>query len=222
MFTPATFRFFEELEQNNCKPWFDEHKPIYQEEVLAPLKALALAMTPGMYAIDPLMDFRPQKMISRIYRDIRFSHDKTPYKKHMWVSFQRPFPQQSVAWESFPGFFIEIGKEGANYGMGLFAPKKLQMDRLREMIAYEPDHFREITEPLITTHGFELGGELYKRPLKNDLPDYFQQWIQRKGVFLIKNHPPQGVITKPEFADYLLKEFTHMQAFYDYLSDVCE
>lgn len=123
-FTPETFQFFAELEENNYKPWFDEHKHIYETEVLQPLKALAVALTPSFYEVDPEMDFRPNKMISRIYRDIRFSKDKTPYKNHMWVSFQRPFVKTTDDWTSFPGYYMEIGKEGINLGMGMFQAKK--------------------------------------------------------------------------------------------------
>ncbi|MDR0799121.1 MAG: DUF2461 domain-containing protein, partial [Dysgonamonadaceae bacterium] len=145
-FSPETFRFFAGLEENNCKPWFEEHKPVYELEVMQPLKALAVALIPFFATIDPSMDFRPNRLVSRIYRDIRFSYDKTPYKKHLWVSFQRPFPKQMVDWASFPGFYMEIGKEGASYGMGMYEAQKKIMDRYREQVAYEPEHFRKMTE----------------------------------------------------------------------------
>ena len=99
-FTPETFEFFAGLRENNYKPWFEEHKPVYELEVLQPLKALVFAMTPAMYSIDSQMNFRPNKIISRIYRDIRFSKDKSPYKTNMWITFQRMVSD----WECYPGF----------------------------------------------------------------------------------------------------------------------
>ena len=221
-FTPETFRFFAELEENNCKPWFDEHKSIYESEVLLPLKALANALVPFFASVDSQMDFRPVKLISRIYRDIRFSHDKTPYKKHLWIAYQRPFQKQSTEWMSFPGFFMEIGKEGSNYGMGLFEAQKKVMDRYREMIEYQPEPFKKITAGLVEEHGFIIEGEEYKRPVKSDLDAWFQPWIQRKGIWLVKSIPVGGVLFSEELVAYLEKEFALLQPLYDFFVDICE
>ena len=221
-FSPETFQFFAELEENNCKPWFDEHKCIYESEVLLPLKALAKALTPFFASADPQMDFRPVKLISRIYRDIRFSHDKTPYKKHMWIAYQRPFQKQTAEWMSFPGFFMEIGKEGVTYGMGLFEAQKKIMDRFREMIEYRPEQFRKITDGLVEKQGFSIEGEAYKRPMKNNLDDYFQPWIQRKGIYLIKSIPVDRLLFSEQLAPYLEKEFAWLLPLYDFFVDICE
>ena len=221
-FSPETFQFFGELEENNCKPWFEEHKLVYELEVLQPLKALANALVPFFASVDPQMDFRPVKLISRIYRDIRFSHDKTPYKKHMWIAYQRPFHRQTTEWMSFPGFFLEIGKEGANYGMGMFEAQKKIMDRYREMVEYQPEQFRKITEGLVEKCGFTLDGEEYKRPVKSDLDAYFQPWIQRKGIWLIKNIPVGDALFSENLVFYLEKEFALLQALYDFFVDICE
>ncbi|MDR0413451.1 MAG: DUF2461 domain-containing protein [Dysgonamonadaceae bacterium] len=221
-FSSETFRFFADLEENNYKPWFEEHRAVYEREVLQPLKALAVALTPSFYGIDPQLDLRPNRMISRIYRDIRFSYDKTPYKQHMWISFQRPFKKQTPEWETFPGFYLETGKDGAGYGMGMFAAKKKIMDRFRDRVAYEPAHFREITAELLSTHHFRLGGEAYKRPVKNDLPDDFQPWIQRKGLYLFKNLPVSEVLFSEAFVPYMEKEFSLLQPLYEFFIDVCD
>jgi TIGR02453 family protein len=221
-FSPETFWFFEELEKYNYKPWFEEHKAIYQSEVLQPLKDFAVSMTPFFYQLDPLMEFRPNKMISRIYRDIRFSNDKTPYKKHMWIMFQRPFTKHGDEWTNFPGYYLEIGKEGANFGMGLFMGKKKTMDLYRDRIAYDPVSFREMTEGLREKHGFILGGEEYKRPLVNDLSEYFQPWMQRKGIYLTKNIPISEVFHSVDFIPFMENEFAYLHPFYEFLVDICD
>ena len=222
-FTPETFRFFAGLEENNYKPWFDEHKPIYETEVLLPLKALASALTPFFASVDSQMDLRPNKLISRIYRDIRFSHDKTPYKKHMWIAFQRSFPKQSAEWMSFPGFYMEIGKEGSSYGMGLFDAQKKVMDRYREQVEYDPDRFWKITAGLVDKQGFQMEGEEYKRPLKSDLDAYFQPWIQRKGIWVTKHLPVESkILYSEQLIHYMEKEFAHLQPLYHFFVEVCD
>ena len=214
-FTPATIQFFKDLSENNNKPWFDEHKTVYQSVLLEPLKALITAMTPAMYEIDNSIDFRTTRVLSRIYRDIRFSHDKSPYKTHMWITFQRLVEK----WENFPAFFMELSADGYAYGMGLYGSDKKIMDSFRSQVEYEQKHFEEITKDLITKHGFQLGGEEYKRPAKNDLPEYFQPWVQRKSVYLIKNCPVGKELFDAEFAVLLSNEFTLMKPFYDFLAE---
>jgi uncharacterized protein (TIGR02453 family) len=218
-FSEETFRFFNDLKENNYKPWFDEHKLIYEEEVLQPMKAFALALTPVMYSIDPQMNLNPNKIVSRIYRDIRFSNDKTPYKTCMWITFQRIVEN----WENFPGFYIEIGADGYHYGMGLFLAKKKTMDYYRSKVEYEQENFKAITKNLIgKEHGFEVAGEKYKRPVANDLPEYFQTWIQRKSIYLHKQQPVGKELFDAGFATLIAGELLLMQPFYEFLVDVCE
>ncbi|MDR2620989.1 MAG: DUF2461 domain-containing protein [Dysgonamonadaceae bacterium] len=217
-FSPETFKFFNELKEYNYKPWFDEHKPVYEEEVLRPLKALAHVMAPPMYAIDPQINTNPNKVVSRIYRDVRFSKDKAPYRTAMWISFQRLLTD----WQNFPGYYLEISENGYSYGMGLYLPKKKEMDAFRSAIEYDPSHFREMTEDLIGEHGFVIGGEEYKRPVNNNLPEYFQQWIQRKSVYLYKQLPVGEELFSAGFAGFLADEYTLLLPLYEYLVDVCE
>jgi len=217
-FSPETFKFFNDLKEYNYKPWFDEHKPVYEEEVLRPLKALVHVLTPAMYAIDPQINTNPNKVVSRIYRDIRFSKDKTPYRTNMWISFQRLLTE----WQNFPGYYLEISESGYQYGMGLYLPKKKEMDALRSAIEYDPDHFRKITEDLIGKYSFIIGGEEYKRPANNSLPEYFQQWIQRKSIYLYKQFPVGKELFSADFAQYMAGEYTLLQPLYDYLVEVRE
>jgi len=217
-FTQETFNFFADLKENNYKPWFDEHKLVYELEVLQPLKALAIAMTPAMYSIDSQIDFRPNKILSRIYRDIRFSKDKTPYKTNMWITFQRMVPN----WECFPGFYMEICADSYQYGMGLWMAKKNIMDEFRAKIEYEPEQFRQMTENLISKHGFVIGGDEYKRPVNNSLPEYYQPWIQRKSIYVYKICPQGKELFNEGFAEHLSAEFTKLQPLYNFLTEVCD
>lgn len=217
-FSPETFKFFNELKEYNYKPWFDEHKPVYEKEVVRPLKALAHIMAPAMYAIDPQINMNPNKIVSRIYRDVRFSKDKAPYRTAMWISFQRLLTD----WQNFPGYYLEISDSGYSYGMGLYLPQKKKMDAFRSKVEYEPEYFREMTADLIGKHAFTLGGEPYKRQINNSLPEYFQQWIQRKSVYLHKQFPVGEELFSSGFARFLADEYTLLQALYDYLVDVCE
>jgi len=215
-FSQETFSFFSDLKENNYKPWFEEHRAVYEREVQQPLKALTLAMTPAMYSIDSQFDFRPNKIISRIYRDIRFSKDKTPYKTNMWITFQRMVPN----WERFPGYYMEISADSYQYGMGLYMANKPTMDDYRAKIEYEQEQFRQMAEDIITKGNFILGGDEYKRAINNHLPDFFQKWIQRKSIYLYKICPIGKELFDEGFAQHLFKEFTLLQPFYNFLTDI--
>ena len=218
-FSKETFQFFKDLKENNNKPWFDEHKKVYESEVLNRMKALVIAMTPVMQSIDSKFDFRPNRILSRIYRDVRFSYDKSPYKTHMWITFQCFIPDRQ--WENFPAFFLEISETGYDYGMGLYGSKKKILDSFREKITYDPDYFREITEPVLK-RGFNPGGETYKKPIKNDLPEYFQSWFSHKNAYVIKSCPVGEEMFSEKFIEKLADDFSAMKPFYDFFVDACD
>lgn len=103
-FTPDTVRFLQELKENNYKEWFEAHREMYDIELLQPFKALIGALSPAMYNIDPQFELRPNKVLSRIYRDIRFSKNKDPYKTCLWMNFQR----STTNWQFFSRIFYGI------------------------------------------------------------------------------------------------------------------
>jgi len=81
-FTTATFRFFRELARNNAKPWFEAHRADYEDHVRAPMRALIEEMDVRLARFAPEITGDPKRSLFRIYRDIRFSKDKSPYKTH--------------------------------------------------------------------------------------------------------------------------------------------
>lgn len=215
-FTPETVLFLKELKENNYREWFNERKHIYEEALLQPFRALAAMLSPSMYNIDTLFELRPTKMLSRIYRDTRFSSNKEPYKTSLWLSFQ----QTTSNWENFPGFFIELSAEQFMTGMGLFMPKRKIMDIFREEVDYSRKSFKEMAEKAILA-GFEVGGELYKRPLPNNLPNFFQPWIQRKSVYVIKTIPlTDERIYSEAIALQIMEDFAQIADLYHFMREI--
>ncbi len=215
-FRPETILFLRELKANNYREWFTDRKDVYQETLLNPFRALAVMLSPMMYGIDPLFELQPAKMLSRIYRDIRFSPNKDPYKSSMWLSFQ----QKGTHWEETPGFFAELECDNFTYGMGLYAPRRKVMDVFREEISYSQESFRKMA--LQTTNaGFTVEGERYKREIPNDLPTFFQPWMQRKSCYLIKRIPVNDArIYSSAIALQLMDDFSQVADLYHFMMDV--
>ena len=215
-FTHDAILFLKELKENNYREWFNERKHIYEEALLQPFRALAAMLSPTMYNIDPQFDLRPTKMLSRIYRDIRFSPNKDPYKTSMWLNFQ----QTTTHWESFPGYFAELSDGHFMTGMGLFMPKRKIMDVFREEVDYSRESFKEMAEKAFLA-GFEVGGEPYKRPLPNNLPNFFQPWIQRKSVYTIKTIPlTDKRLYSEAIALQLMEDFTQIADLYHFMKEI--
>lgn len=216
-FSPKAFQFLKDIKENNYKEWFDAHKDIYENEVLNPMKGLVVGLSPAMHNIDTDFELRPHRAVSRIYRDVRFSKNKDPYKSHLWLTFQIPVSRDD--WKDFPGYFIEISDEGCTLGLGLFMPKKKTMDIFREEIGYIPEEFKEMTQKIVLDRGYTVNGEMYKRPIANDLGEYFQTWIQRKGVWVEKRLPINEKLNSKDFMEYVKEDFEALGWLYNFMKE---
>ena len=210
-FTPETIQFLVNLRENNFRQWFEDHRELYEIELLQPFRALVNTLSPAMHNIDSLFEFRTHKVLSRIYRDIRFSKNKDPYNACLWMSFQR----MGTSWENFPGYFMELNTEHVMLGMGFFAPKRKVMDVFREKIESEPDAFREMVQKEVIGRGFSVEGESYKKPVNSSLPGFFQFWMNRKAVYVMKTLPVSDErIYSDALALLLADDFTHLAGLY--------
>jgi uncharacterized protein (DUF2461 family) len=134
----------------------------------------------------------------------------------MWISFQ----QTTTNWENFPGYFVELSAEQFMSGMGLFMPKRKVMDIFREEVDYSRESFKDMAEKAIQA-GFEVAGELYKRPLPSNLPDFFQPWIQRKSVYVIKTIPlTDERIYSETISLQIMEDFTQLADLYIFMKEV--
>lgn len=213
-FTRETIQFLLELRVNNNKGWFEEHRADYTKNLLEPLQGFVSTLSGEMLKIDPELEVRPQvnKTISRIYRDTRFSKDKSPYKSHMWITFKRPGKE----WQNAPAYFFEISPEGYRYGMGFYCADRATMDRFRQSLETGESAFRQIMEPLKSQKIFTIGGELYKRKIKNELPEDLQEWYQRKDIYLIANRELDDTLFSPAIIAEILEGFRLAAPLYSY------
>ena len=214
-FSPETARFFRDLERHNDKAWFEANRHRYEAHVLEPFKELVEAMAPAMQALDPELETRPAvgKTIARIYRDTRFSKDKSPYRANLWLAFKRPYRP----WQGFPGFFMEVHAHRWWYGMGFYMAGRDTMDGLREFIRERPEDFQPILDWQARHPHLILGGEDYKRPQAPDQPEDVQAWLQKKSIYFYAEGEGMERLYAPDFADFLTGEFEAMAPIYHFL-----
>jgi uncharacterized protein (TIGR02453 family) len=214
-FSNDTIDFLRNLKQNNNKIWFEKNKDSYKKFLLAPMENLVMDMNDYILSIDPSIEVTPSagKTISRIYRDTRFSKDKSPYKDTMWITFKRP----SKDWSSNPAFFFEISPDSYRYGMGLFSATPHTMEVFRESIDSSLEKFKKAIAFYHKQHVFVIEGDKYKRILDKNKPEDILDWYQRKNLYLVCNKHIDDTLFSNQLVDELKSNFSLVSDFYHYL-----
>jgi len=162
-FPKQSVTFFRKLAQNNNKMWFDQNKEMYEQQVLVPARDFIMALGLKLKKIAPGVqaDPRVNKSIFRLNRDIRFSHDKTPYKTHLGIWFwegSRPRMECS-------GFYFHLEPERFMLGVGLYAFPKDLLDAYRQSVVH-PLHGPALTKAVSAikkNRDYYIGGQHFKK-----------------------------------------------------------
>ena len=162
-FTPHTISFLKQLKKNNNRDWFNENKTRYEENVLD----VALNFIQSMH--DPLLEFAPhftaipKRMggsLMRVYRDTRFSKNKTPYKTNIGIQFRH---EQAKDVHS-PGYYVHIDPGEVFLGVGMWRPAPEALAGIRQRISDKPTEWQRASGDNSFKRQFRLGGEILTRP----------------------------------------------------------
>ena len=176
-------------------------------------RELAGDLHPVIMTIDPRLETRPEKAISRIYRDIRFSHNKSPYKTTMWITYKR----LNKTWQDYPSYFFELSGSSYRYGMGFYSATRTTMDIFRESIDKNPGIFLHTFNTILDEGSFVIEGDMYKKRIPNNLPEELQVWYQRKNIYLVCNRKIDDDLFSDTIFFTLQKEFERLAPFYYFL-----
>jgi uncharacterized protein (TIGR02453 family) len=162
-FPPETLKFLRALKKNNRREWFEANKQTYLDSVKAPMEELVATLSAGIARFAPAFVTEPKRAIYRIYRDTRFSPDKTPYKTHVGALFSRAdLPRNEGG-----AFYFQVSQEGVGIAGGVYMPQPDQLLALRTHLAERHEEFRKLTKAkaVIGAMG-EIKGEKLSRPPK--------------------------------------------------------
>jgi uncharacterized protein (TIGR02453 family) len=157
--------FLVELAMNNDREWFEANKARYEAQVREPARAFVRAVGPKLEAISKHFVASDKKVggsLMRVYRDVRFSKDKSPYKTNVGIHFRHALGKDAHA----PGFYVHIAAEGNFIGIGMWRPESSALAGIRRRIIEEEDAWRDATQSSSFSERFNLGGESLKRPPK--------------------------------------------------------
>lgn len=195
------FAFFNELKENNNREWFNDNKPRFKESVQEPLAAFVEAMAPRLKKISKHFVADPRLnggSVFRIYKDVRFSKDKTPYKTHGAVQFRHARGKDAHA----PGFYVHLAPDEVFYGGGIWHPPSPQLLKIREAIRDKGKSWKAATSGAAFKKRFKsLRGDGLMRPPRGFDGDHpMIEDIKRKSFFAMAQGTPAQA-KKPAFAD---------------------
>lgn len=179
-FSPDLLRFLRELAKNNNRDWFQANKSRYEESVLQPSVRFVGQIGPRLARISPhlVADARPfGGSVARIYRDTRFSKDKSPYRTNVGIHFSHE--KASEGEEHLPGFYLHLSPGECAVYSGAWHPAPPGLKRIRDAIVSDPQGWSKVVRGSPPS-----GGESYVRvPAGYDPSDKFADDLRRKDFF---------------------------------------
>ncbi len=208
--------FLKSLEKNNNREWFQSRKKTFETAVKAPMEELVEAINARLVKFAPMHVTEPKKSIYRIYRDTRFSKDKTPYKTHIAANFFRAGFEK----HSFPGYYCSVSPKQIEAAAGCYMPDPDQTRQIREYLLEHHEEFRAILarrslQPLM---GGLSGDPLSRTPKGMPVGHPADDLIRYKGWFLYDTRLDPSVVATPKIVDEIVKRFEAMAPLVEFLS----
>lgn len=205
----SVFEFLTALQKNNNREWFAENKELYEkakDEAYSFFESIAEELS-------QLDEFSKFKMY-RIYRDVRFSTDKSPYKNHFGAIFMRRQPHNRGS------FYVHLEPENSFIGGGFWNPNKDDLQRIRQGIEMEDELEMILNEPKLKKEFGGLFGESVKTAPKGFDKEHSRIDLIRYKQFLLKKDFDNKTVFSPSFNEQVIDGYNTMQPFFLYLTDV--
>ncbi len=206
----STISFLKELKLNNNRDWFNENKERFNA-IRSEVKIFAQEVNDSLNISDNIEKFK----IFRIYRDLRFSKDKTPYKKNIGMAFHRAKP------ELRGGYYLEISADQSFIAVGFWNPNKEDLFRIRKEIEVDGQEFKNIInqKKIKDLWGNIKGDELKTSPKGFNSDHDHIDMIKKKQFVFIKKIDEKEIIDS-SFQKNLVNYFISIRPFFDYMSEI--
>ena len=173
-FSQEALDFLNDIRFNNNQTFYEANKARYERYVKQPMRELSDELAPVVQLIDPKLDTRPGRTMSRIRRDTRYTKDKSPFRDHAWLGWRYPGEGRGEGFHMYWGF----GPDWLGWGCGCYYTDKPLMDALRLHIRRESDDVRRCLKAL--DGRFEPYGEDYKKlAVPDDVPEDLAEIVRK-------------------------------------------
>jgi len=215
-FTSESLRFLADLAKNNRREWFDPRKEEYKQKVLAPMLELVSQLNENLASFAPTFRIDPQKSIFRVYRDIRFSKDKRPYKTNVAALFW----DSRVGKNRGPAFYVSVSPEELMVAGGLYSPGNLEALTTRQHIASHHQRLRAILDAKQVRRKFrEMEGETLQRAPKGFAPDHPAIELLKQKSWVLTSTEDSQICLKPRFATFVSSAMQALAPFVLFLNE---
>ncbi|MGB5437997.1 MAG: DUF2461 domain-containing protein [Maribacter sp.] len=208
--TKDTFDFLRQLERNNNREWFTENKSSFKS-VESDVKAFYAAAMDHLKKHDEIEKIK----LFRIYRDVRFSKDKTPYKAHFGGSFARAGARLRG------GYYIHIKPGDSFIAAGFWEPNKEDLLRIRKELELDAEEFKKVINEASFKKiwGSLIGDEVKTAPKGFDKSHQDIDLIKKKQYIFVRKFSDKEVLSK-EFAKMVDDSFKAIRPYFDLMSDI--
>ncbi len=219
-FSDKTFQFFKDLENNNTREWFENNRSVFEEHVLNPAQEFVMEMGERLKPLCPKIVAIPKtdKSIFRIYRDVRFSKDKTPYKTHLGI-FLWEGPRKKLG---NPGFYLQLDKSQILIAGGLYQLPSELVKPFRDAVSdsKKGPEVAKILKKINKSSSYKLGGGHYKRvPRGCDPENPNAELLLHNGLYLYHEGAVPKEVYSFEFLDYCFGVFKNILPLHIWIRD---
>lgn len=213
IFSQSTMDFLIENMLRNDKEWFKEHKEQYNKYVMEPLQSLTEALSPVLSEIDDKLIRSPKAggSVSRIWRDARFSKDKSLFRDTMWCMFVR---KKNMG---LPEFFFVLYPEGFLYGCGYYSAGTASMESVRRLILAGNNDFKAALSAYESQDTFRLAGDMYKKSRHPDVPENLKNWLDRKTICFIRESDDFDLLYSDRLTGMVAEGYKSLAPIYHFL-----
>ena len=212
-FDRRLFQFLTQLRRNNRRTWFLKHKAEFEELARQPSLRFITDLRMRLREISPWLVANPKPVggsLFRIYRDVRFSKDKSPYKTHIGMHFSHASASEAV---HAPGLYFHIEPGGCFLAGGVWQPDPRSLARIRDAIAWKPTEWGK------AKRGLELGGETLSRPPRGYAADYPAIEDLKRKDFVASIDVSDTQVCGPRFMTDFLRAARKMTPLLKFLSE---
>lgn len=200
IFPPELYDFLRDLAVNNDRTWFQDNRSRYERCYLEPLLGFIAAVGEKLPLISPYYMAVPKQnggSLFRIYRDVRFSRDKRPYKTWAGIHFRH----ERAADVHSPGFYLHLEPGSSFVSCGIWKPERETLLRVRQTIAEHPQRWLDATSSPAFRADYHLAGDSLIRPPQGFDPDHpLVEDLKRKD-FLASHPIDEETALRPDFLD---------------------
>jgi uncharacterized protein (TIGR02453 family) len=215
-FPTDALTFLRALKRNNRREWFSAHKDRYEASIRQPMFEIIERLADDFRAFAPDLVASPKASMYRVYRDVRFSADKAPYKTHAAAHFS----SRRLARHEGAGLYFHVSPEEIWIGGGMYAPQAAQLHSVREHIVAHYTRWKSIVE----SRSFRrvvgaIDGERLQRVPRGFAPDHRAVEYLRFRQFLAGVELPPAMATSARFYPTLIKIFRTVAPLVNFLNE---